>query len=127
MTTTYLALVLTASLWGQSHTPPPAALVHAHTVFLVNNGVTDHLFDSVNKALTQWGRFQLVDSREASDVTFTISPMPRGWSLAITESATGALVWRGNIGSSGNMISAMRSGAGKNFVTALRKLLNEEK
>jgi hypothetical protein len=49
--------------------PIPKALVDAKTAYLVDDGAGAGRMDDLAKELTQWGRFTLVDSVEASDVT----------------------------------------------------------
>jgi hypothetical protein len=65
-----------------AHAPLPAKILSAKKIFLLNGG-DDLAYDTVYAAVKKWGRFELVDSPAAADLTVEIN-----WSL--TQSGYGA-------------------------------------
>jgi hypothetical protein len=71
--------------------PIPKALVDAKTAYLVDDGAGAGRMDDLAKELTQWGRFTLVDSVEASDGTIRFGGFVvfKGWGITVTNSRDG--------------------------------------
>ncbi len=52
--------------------PLPAKVLTAKKIFVVNVCQDDLAYDAVYAALKNWGRFEMVDSAEASDLIFEV-------------------------------------------------------
>lgn len=76
-----LCLLLLLIAWparADDPAPPlPAALVAARTVYVVNQGVDDKVWQRCLRDLRAWGRLALVGEPTEADVTLTLSPQPQ--------------------------------------------------
>lgn len=52
--------------------PPPAKVLAAKKVFLVNGGGNDLAYDALYSAVKDWGRFEIVDGSAAADIIMEI-------------------------------------------------------
>lgn len=52
--------------------PPPAKVLAAKQVFLVNGGGNDLAYDALYSAVKDWGRFEIVDTSAAADIIIEI-------------------------------------------------------
>jgi hypothetical protein len=97
MKTLITALIFcgTTNLYAQ--VPIPKALMEAKTAYLVDNGARPGMMENLAKELTKWGRFTLVDSVEASDVTIRFGGFVafKGWEMTVTNSRDGSPLWSG--------------------------------
>lgn len=124
MKTLITALVFcgTTNLYAQA--PIPKALMEAKTAYLVNDGAAQDMMDDLAKELTKWGRFTLVDSAEASDVTIRFGfVVIKGWTMTITNTRDESPLWSGaqrrGIG--------FKNNASADLVKRLRNLLEGKK
>jgi hypothetical protein len=110
-----------ASLYAQA--PIPKALAEAKTVYIVNGGASQGLVDDVAKELTKWGRFELVDSEAASDITITLRGLKafKGWPMTVTNSRDGSPLW------SAAQKRGISNKVSTDLVKKLRKLLEDKK
>jgi hypothetical protein len=117
---TLLALALSSAVLV-AQAPIPKALVEAKTVHLVNQGANDGTYNGIAKELLKWGRFELVDAQEASDLTMTVSGLVafKGWTLAVTSTATKAPLW------SGRAKRGLGTSVAEGLVKKLRKSLGD--
>ena len=70
-----LAFCATASLYAQA--PVPKALVEAKTVYLISEGASQNLTNDFASEMVKWGRFTLVDTQAASDITIALGGLNR--------------------------------------------------
>jgi hypothetical protein len=89
-----LGTLLMSSLPVFAQAPVPKALREAKTVYLINEGASESMFDGLAKDLQKWGRWELVDEASRADLTITIGGLKafKGWPMTI-RSTDGTPVW----------------------------------
>jgi hypothetical protein len=85
---------LVSALPAFAQAPVPKALREAKTVYLINDGASESMFDGLAKDLQKWGRWELVDDASRADLTITIGGLKafKGWPMTIRTS-DGTQVW----------------------------------
>lgn len=80
-----LGTLLMSSLPAFAQAPVPKALREAKTVYLINEGASESMFDGLAKDLQKWGRWELVDDASRADLTVTIGGLKafKGWPMTI--------------------------------------------
>lgn len=94
----YCAFVIFALLMSTApaaQAPIPKALAEAKTVYLFSDGASDNLVNDFAAEMVKWGRFTLVDTQAASDITIALGGLnrSRGWTMAITDSHDKSPLW----------------------------------
>ncbi len=68
-----LAGLFTPGLAAQEHAPLPESLTTARTIHLINDSGDLKAYDVFFKELSKWGRFGVVQSREAADLVAVLT------------------------------------------------------
>jgi hypothetical protein len=68
-----LAMSTAAFAKGHKHTPLPAKVLSAKTVYLENKTGYEKFSDRAYDELEKWGRFRVVDSVKDADLVFLLS------------------------------------------------------
>ena len=89
-----LGTLLVVALPTFAQAPIPKALREAKTVYLINEGASQGMFDGLARNLQKWGRWELMDDAHEADLTITIGGLKafKGWPMTV-RTADGTQVW----------------------------------
>jgi hypothetical protein len=111
-----VGLVLTVVASAQALIPK--ALREGKTVYLINDGAKQDVFDDLANQIKTWGRWTLVDDAKNADLTMTLGGLKRGFGWPMTvKTPDGVQVW-GDI-----QMRHYRETAAKPLIAELRKRL----